>query len=164
METFDSIELLRESRLRPTLARIAILELFQGPRSYTPDQIYRALVNQAEDISLATMYRALAQLLEAGILSRQQLDHGPGRYFLARGHASQHMLCTVCGTLVSVPGPELTSALKHVAAKQGYLLGEYTLAMQGICNACVCKKADPAKARLVRPKRMPLRIVRVVAK
>lgn len=63
-----------------------------------------------------------------------------------------------------VPGPELTSALKRVAAKQGYLLGEYTLAMQGICNACVCKKADTAKPRPVRPKRTPLRIVGVAAK
>lgn len=107
METFDSIELLRENRLRPTLARIAILKLFQGPRSYTPDQVYRALVNQAEDISLATMYRTLAQLLGAGILSRQQLDHGPGHYLLARVNASQHMLCTVCGPWCVYQGPSL---------------------------------------------------------
>jgi Fur family ferric uptake transcriptional regulator len=133
---FDSNRLLAEHRLRPTLARIYILELFREGHAFTPEQVYRGLVQRGEDVSLATTYRALAQFVDAGLLSRQQLDNGPGRYFLPQSMPNESMLCTECGVLLSLPGPDIAAVLRQLAAKHGYLLTEYELALQGRCLSC----------------------------
>lgn len=142
MEAFDSIDLLQTHRLRPTLARISVLELFRGEQAYTPEQVYKALVQQGSDVSQATMYRTLAQFVDAGLLSRQQLDNGPGRYFLPTSQPSEHMLCTDCGALLPMPGPEIAGLLRRLAARYGYLLAEYELSLQGKCAECSRSGAD----------------------
>ena len=145
MDVFDGSELLQEHRLRPTLARLSVLQLFKDEQAYTPEQVYRALVRQGGDVSLATTYRVLAQFVETGLLGRQQLDNGPGRYFLPTSKPCEHMLCTECGVLLPMPGPEIGSLLKQLAAKQGYQLAEYEVVMQGQCTACAQKSAESAK-------------------
>lgn len=164
MEMFDSAELLNQHQLRPTLARIAVLDLFKDSQSYTPEQAYRVLLRQGSDVSLATMYRALGQLVDVGLLSRQQLDNGPGHYFLTGANACEHMLCTECGALLPMPGPELAGMLKRFAAKHGYLLGDYSVAMQGTCTECAKKKSEPAKVQHARFKRPQLAVARALAK
>lgn len=136
MDVFESTELLQAHRLRPTLARISVLKLFKGEQSYTPGQVYRVLVQQGEEVSLATTYRTLAHFVDVGLLSRQQLDNGPGRYFLPVSQSTEHILCTECGALLPMPEPEIANLLKKLAAKHGYLLAEYELFLYGKCMAC----------------------------
>lgn len=139
---FSAGSLLTECKLRPTLARLSVLELFRDAQAYTPEQVYRALVRQGSDVSLATTYRTLAQFVDAGLLNRQQLDSGPGRYFLPTSQPGEHMLCTECGALLPMPGPEIAGLLRMLAARQGYLLAEYELSLQGKCMECARKGAD----------------------
>ena len=148
MDAFDNSELLQAHRLRPTLARLSVLQLFNDEQAYTPEQVYRALVRQGSDVSLATTYRVLAQFVEAGLLGRQQLDNGPGRYFRPTAQPCEHMLCTECGAMLPMPGPEIASLLKQLAAKHGYLLAEYEVAMQGQCTSCAQKAAEPEAQRI----------------
>lgn len=164
MDAFDSSELLQEHRLRPTLARLSVLHLFRDEQAYTPEQVYRALVRQGSDVSLATTYRVLAQFVDAGLLARQQLDNGPGRYFLPTSQPCEHMLCTECGALLPMPGPEIASLLKQLAAKHGYLLAEYEVAMQGQCTSCAQKSAEPERPQHRRTGRTTSQAARVAAK
>lgn len=137
--------LLTEHKLRPTLARISILEMFQSGQALTPEQVYRQLVQEGGDVSLATTYRALGQFVDSGLLSRQQLDNGPGRYFLSQAKPDERMLCTECGALMPLPGADVAELLRQIAAKHGYQLTEYELALQGRCISC-SRKAKAAKA------------------
>jgi Fur family transcriptional regulator, ferric uptake regulator len=147
MQTFNSSAVLAECRLRPTFARLCILDLFREGQTYTPEQVYRVLVQRGEALSLATTYRVLAQFVEVGLLHRQQLDNGPGRYFLPKPESDRHLLCTECGTMLPLPGPEIDDALRQLAAKHGYLLAEYGLMLQGKCAACARKNRKAALRR-----------------
>lgn len=67
----DSKEL-KERGLKVTTARIQILEIFQAPgiRHLTADDVYRQLIRQGSEIGLATVYRVLTQLQQAGLLKQ----------------------------------------------------------------------------------------------
>lgn len=150
-DSTDCNDLLAAHGLRPTVARLGVLELFRGGQSFTPEQVYRALIQRSDDVSLATTYRVLAQFVEAGLLSRQQLDHGPGRFFLPTAKPSEHLVCTECGAVLSLPGPEIAGVLAKLAARHGYLLGEYELSLQGKCADCAsCAALKPAHAKVAR--------------
>ena len=64
---------LQQSGLKVTMPRMKILEVFENHRDahLTADDVYRILVTEGLDIGLATVYRALTQFEQAGILERQ---------------------------------------------------------------------------------------------
>src|SRR5699024_12664281 len=72
---------LKKAGLKVTHPRRQILRLLETTeqKHMTADDIYRALVNQGEEMGLATVYRVLSQF-EAGHLVRKHIfDDGTGR-------------------------------------------------------------------------------------
>ncbi len=73
--------------LKATLPRLKVLEILrQGPRRHlSAEDVHRALLQTHADVGLATVYRVLGQLEQAGILARRQFDAGPAVYELDEG-------------------------------------------------------------------------------
>ena len=67
---------LQQSGLKVTMPRMKILEVFEHHRDahLTADDVYRILVTEGLDIGLATVYRALTQFEQAGLLQKQNFD------------------------------------------------------------------------------------------
>lgn len=61
---------LRKAGLKVTLPRIKILELLENSRQHhlSAEDIYKTLLEQGEDVGLATVYRVLTQFEAAGII------------------------------------------------------------------------------------------------
>ena len=63
---------LRKAGLKITLPRIKILELLENAEDHhmSAEEVYKALIEQGEDVGLATVYRVLTQFEQAGIVER----------------------------------------------------------------------------------------------
>ncbi len=89
METAD----LKKAGLKVTLPRMKILELMETVklRHQSAEDIYRALLDQGEEIGLATVYRVLTQFEGAGLVSRHHFEGGKSVFELANQY---HTLST----------------------------------------------------------------------
>jgi NADP-dependent isocitrate dehydrogenase len=66
---------LRKAGLKVTLPRIKILELLENSKQHhlSAEDIYKTLLEQGEDVGLATVYRVLTQFEAAGITYEHRL-------------------------------------------------------------------------------------------
>ena len=74
---FKSIDL-KNIGPKTTLPRLKILNLFEQSsiRHLSAEDVYKELLNEGEDIGLATVYRVLTQFEQAGLLERHHFESG----------------------------------------------------------------------------------------
>ncbi|MBE5890831.1 MAG: transcriptional repressor [Lachnospiraceae bacterium] len=103
----------------------------------TADMVYDSVRQKQPNISLGTVYRNLAQLVESGQILKITTGIGPDR-FDGQTHEHIHFVCTECGDVVDmdyIPKERLSEeAAKGFDGKiEGYHLQFY-----GRCKKCQC--------------------------
>ena len=70
------IQRLRKTGLRPTRQRVALAELLfgRGDRHFTAEMVHAEAVSHGVPVSLATVYNALHQFVEAGLLREVAIE------------------------------------------------------------------------------------------
>ena len=93
---------LRNVGLKVTHPRMRILALLEQAkaRHMTAEDIYRLLLDQGEDIGLATVYRALTQFEAAGLVLKHNFEAGQSVYELDRGEHHDHMVDIDTGKII----------------------------------------------------------------
>ncbi|MFN0182853.1 MAG: ferric iron uptake transcriptional regulator [Aquabacterium sp.] len=126
---------LKNSGLKATLPRIRVLELFQrsAQRHLGAEDVYKALLADHEDVSLATVYRVLMQFEQAGLLRRSNFDSGRSVFELDGGEHHDHLVCLTCGRVEEFFDAAIEQRQREVAAARGYALQEHSLALYGHC-------------------------------
>jgi Fur family transcriptional regulator, ferric uptake regulator len=129
---------LRSSGLKATGPRLRILQLFhEGPDKHvSAEDLYRRLLDEHNEIALATIYRVLMQFTEAGILIRHHFDPGSAVFELNQHQHHDHMVCSACGKVEEFADPEIESRQENLARQRGFTLREHTLSLYGICADC----------------------------
>jgi len=88
---------LRQSGLRLTHQRLEVArEIASSDTHPDVEAIYRGVRDRVPTISLDTVYRTLAALIELGLISRVNATAGPARYDANRTQ-HHHFVCTRCG-------------------------------------------------------------------
>jgi len=130
-------KLLRDSGLRSTSARIAVLQqLRKAGRPQSHAEVASAVA--ALGLDKATVFRNLNDLTEAGLLSRSELGDHVWRFEIrtekhSHGAAHPHFLCIDCGSVTCLPGSTIPTALKSSAES----IGEITeILVRGHCHNC----------------------------
>lgn len=138
---------LRQLGLKATAPRLKVLEILRsGPqRHLSADDVHRALLLEHADVSLATVYRVLSQLEQAGILSRRSFDTGPAVYEIDDGGHHDHLVCVHCGLVTEFTDAAIEARQAQVAATQGFQLSEHRLVLYGRCRLCRSDAADAAR-------------------
>jgi Fur family ferric uptake transcriptional regulator len=98
--------------------------------------IHTAMRTRGEPIGLATVYRALQKLVEAGGADTIQTDWGEALYRGCSGSHHHHLVCRQCGRTVEVKGPTVERWAESTAAKHGYVDLSHTLELFGTCADC----------------------------
>ncbi|MFZ4878199.1 Fur family transcriptional regulator [Janthinobacterium sp. Mn2066] len=137
-------ERLRAAQLRPTSARICILQLLagNGHASLNAEDIYQQLHDSGIAVSLGTIYRVLRELETAGLLLREREDSSSGnkaRYWIKPEHAEEgscYFVCRVCERKVLVQDQVLMQQLRKVAQVHGMQAGGNVVSMQMCCSHC----------------------------
>lgn len=101
-------EKLRACHLRPTRQRMALAELLfaHGDRHVTAEALHGEAVQSGVPISLATIYNALNQFTNAGLL-REVAIEGQKTYFDTNTSSHHHFYIESEERLVDIPGGSL---------------------------------------------------------
>lgn len=129
---------LRERELPFTHQREAVARvLFETVRHMSADEVAEELRDRGEQIGKATVYRTLALLVELGLATEHEFGEGYRRYQMQIGAAQyDHMICTVCGSVVQFRSPELDERLERIAGEQGFAPMTRQIKIFGTCDAC----------------------------
>ncbi len=128
METHD----LRKVGLKVTHPRMRILELLESktPQHHmTAEDIYRHLMEQGDEIGLATVYRVLTQFEAAGLVLKHNFESGQAVYELDRGGHHDHMVDVDTGKITEFESHEIEELQRKIAAAHGYELEEHSLVL-----------------------------------
>ena len=117
-----------ESVLRSNLTRILITDGRQ--RHPDVDQLYLRSVVQDNTISIATVYRTVKLLEEAGVIEKLEFGDGRARYEEAREH-HEHLVDVETGEVIEFFHAELEALKEEIAQKMGYELIDHRLELYG---------------------------------
>ena len=134
MESSD----LKKAGLKVTLPRMKILELLEASnvRHQSAENIYRALLDDGEEIGLATVYRVLTQFEAAGLVERHHFESGQAVFELSEKGHHDHIVCVACGKVEEFFDEMIESRQREVAAEKGYEVTDHSLTLYGRCPDC----------------------------
>ena len=122
---------LRNAGLKVTHPRMRILGLLEQSKSrhVTAEDIYRMLLDQNEDIGLATVYRVLTQFEAAGLVLKHNFEAGQSVYELDRGQHHDHMVDIETGRIIEFESSEIEELQRRIADSMGYEIEDHSLVL-----------------------------------
>ena len=122
---------LRKAGLKATLPRIRILQILEesGDKHMSAEDIYKYLLDEKEDVGIATVYRVLNQFESAGLVIRHHFDSGHSVYELNQGGHHDHMVCLTTGKVIEFKNEEIEKLQMEIAEKYGYVLEDHSLVL-----------------------------------
>jgi Fe2+ or Zn2+ uptake regulation protein len=131
---------LKESRLKLTSQRLAIIEVLMENTSLHPGAsfIYQKAKKKVKGISLSTVYYTLNELTKQGIIKMLEFDKMENRY---EGNTFNHLnlVCIGCGSIQDFP-KTLPISSKEVEKKMGFRTYEMRFEYYGYCKECLRRK------------------------
>ena len=96
------------------------------------DELYNRVSKIDTKISIATVYRTVKILEEAGILVKHDFKAGKARYEQIRESHHDHLIDVKTGEIIEFVDEEIEKLQKKVAEKYGYQLVDHKLELYGI--------------------------------
>lgn len=127
---------LRERGMRLTHQRLEVVREIAGADEH-PDveHIFRSVRVRVPTISLDTVYRTVATLVDLGCIVRTSLSAGAARYDANLEH-HHHFVCTRCGAAYDISDPAF-DALRPSAGAAGIgSIEAVEVRLRGVCSAC----------------------------
>ncbi len=122
---------------RPTRQRRAVaqvLETFSDFRS--AQEIHELLGKRGETVGLATVYRTLQRLADAGEVDLLRTEDGEAIYRRCSDTHHHHLVCRGCGATVEVEGPAVERWTRAIAEEHGFADVSHALEIFGTCRNC----------------------------
>ncbi len=125
---------LREAGLKVTLPRVKILQILEdaahSQRAHlSAEDVYKTLLEEDEDVGLATVYRVLTQFETARLVVRHHFEGGHSVFELASGDHHDHMVCTETGTVIEFCNEDIERLQREIVAEKGYELVDHSLVL-----------------------------------
>lgn len=129
---------LKDAGLKITLPRIKILKALENSaiRHVSAEDVYRLLLDNDEEIGLATVYRVLTQFEEAGLVTRHHFEGGHSVFELSPEAHHDHIVCVKCGRVEEFADREIEQRQDAIAESMGFELTDHQLNMYGLCPDC----------------------------
>lgn len=130
------------ARLRRTRVRQAVLAFFAAQKSPLGiPNIVLALQQRGISVNKTSVYRELATLERAGIVSPVSFGDGIIRYELARKEHHHHAVCLSCRSVLEIPlSNEIEKIEKRIAVKTQFHVQRHELEFFGMCKKCQFSK------------------------
>jgi Fur family ferric uptake transcriptional regulator len=123
--------------LRPTRQRRAVVDALASFDDFrSAQEIHELLGRRGEAVGLATVYRTLQRLAEAGDVDVLRTEDGEAVWRRCSDSHHHHLVCRTCGATVEVEGPTVERWTRAIAAEHGYADVSHTLEIFGTCGSC----------------------------
>jgi len=133
-------EYLQSRGMRNTEQRRTLIEhIFSHHQHFDADQLIAQLPSKGEAgyVSRPTVYRTLAEFVDAGLLRKFELN-GRAVYEHDYGYPQHdHLYCTQCQKLYEFQSDELIDLRNRVALEHGFRVNGHRLIIHGVCEACI---------------------------
>lgn len=117
--------------IRMTTQRQVIVKVIEGSEDHPDvDLLYRRSVKVDDTISIATVYRTVKLLEEAGVIERLEFGDGRARYEESGEH-HEHLVDIETGEVIEFYNEELEEMKRSIAEQMGYELVDHRLELFG---------------------------------
>jgi len=99
-------------------------------------ELHGDLANAGTKVGLATVYRALADLVEVGRVDALTRPDGETVYRACSGSHHHHLVCTECGTTVEVADDRVEQWASEMARQHGFDVVQHQVEVFGRCANC----------------------------
>ncbi len=137
-----AMALLRAQGGRMTEQRRIILEALNALNEHpTADEVYAFARARNPRLNPSTVYRTLAWLENAGLVSHCHLDSGPDgehseRYDPVTPVEHHHFICTACGAVTEFTAAPIEAIKAEFAAQHAVVVERAALTLYGLCARC----------------------------
>ena len=136
---------LEKTGLKQTQQRKIIVQAFLEINSHVDaDELHRRVVAEGHELGLATIYRTLNLLTEAGLIEQKSFQDGRSVFEVAHpGSHHDHLICTECGHVIEFEDEEIELLQETIAKKYGIELKSHRLDLYGRCldrSSCDSRK------------------------
>lgn len=101
----------------------------------SPEEVYARVKLRIPAISLATVYKNIHLLIEAGAFREVSLHHGSMRVE-TNPAAHHHLVCRKCRSVTDIDAAHLGVASKSRKLPGGFLAERYAIDVLGLCAGC----------------------------
>ncbi|WP_225754758.1 Fur family transcriptional regulator [Actinotalea sp. Marseille-Q4924] len=133
---------------RMTRQRTAVADALTTVEDFrSAQQLHELLRDQGHGIGLATVYRTLQSLAEAGDVDVLRTAEGESVYRRCeRREHHHHLVCRTCGATVEIDGPAVEAWADSIGAGHGFTDISHTIELFGTCTACSAAARPPGRA------------------
>jgi Fur family transcriptional regulator, stress-responsive regulator len=134
--TSDFEHMLRQTELRVTRPRLAVLSALHDHPHADTDSIISAVRADLGDVSHQAIYDVLRALTAAGLLRRIQPMGSVARYEARVGDNHHHVVCRSCGAIADVDCAVGYTPCLTAGDDSGYEISEAEVIYWGRCPEC----------------------------
>jgi Fur family transcriptional regulator, stress-responsive regulator len=135
----DLLERLRERGWRVSSQRRAVAEVLGGDHVHlTAEEVHDLARDRLPEISRATVYNTLNELVAMGELQEVDIVEGPKRYDPNVSAVHDHLVCETCHAIRDVPRPRKLPTIAD-GPRAGYLVTGVEVTYRGLCPACTAR-------------------------
>jgi len=132
-------EYLTRHGLKSTVQREIIVNEFLRTKGHlSADELHSRLRVSHSSIGLATVYRTLKILAEAGLAHERRFKDGYSRYEYTGpdGMHHDHIVCVGCGQVEEFENKEIETLQRQEAEKRHFKMLDHKFEIYGICRQC----------------------------
>ncbi len=133
---------LERHKLKQTQQRKIIVEYFLRINAHVDaEELHRRVRDEGQDIGLATIYRTLNLLTDAGLVEERSFQDGRSVFEVASPNSHHdHLVCTDCGIIIEFENDDIERLQKSIAEQYGMELKTHRLDLFGVClDRAKCK-------------------------
>ncbi|MGW4231719.1 Fur family transcriptional regulator [Streptomyces sp. NPDC004980] len=133
----DLLERLRARGWRMTSQRRVVAEVLDGDHVHlTAEEVHALAVRRLPEISRATVYNALGELVSLGEVMEVSTDGRAKRFDPNAHRPHQHLVCSGCGAIRDVHPTGDPLAGLPVGERFGFTVSEAEVTYRGLCPDC----------------------------
>ncbi|MFD3808039.1 Fur family transcriptional regulator [Streptomyces sp. NPDC058611] len=133
----DLLVRLRGRGWRLTAQRRVVAEVLEGDHVHlTADEVHARAALLLPEISRATVYNALGELVSLGEVAEVSTDGRAKRYDPNAHHPHEHLVCSRCGLIRDVRPTGDPLADLPVEGRFGFTVSGAEVTYRGLCPSC----------------------------
>lgn len=105
-------------------------------------QVHDDLKARGDKVGLATVYRNLQAMADAGEVDVLRNDDGEMLFRKCGDVHHHHLVCRQCGLTIEVAGPAVERWAIDAAEEHGFVGVTHTVELFGLCSSCASAHAD----------------------
>jgi Fur family ferric uptake transcriptional regulator len=128
---------LKAKGLHESKVRDLVVDTFLAAREHVNlEEILERVRRKNPGVGMATVYRTMRLLEEAGLAHARDFGSGTTLYEVALGPHHDHLVCEKCGLIVEFVSEKIEELQDAVASQHGFELRHHRHELFGLCERC----------------------------